>query len=100
MWFTSIRIMQISVVSRKFHVAIPKVKTSILFVIKATSTSNDDSTSPLRAKFHVPVMFHFKWVRNGHIGQKMGDVTRFMEGYFYVGCRLILISYFLTKFGE
>ena len=75
--------MQISVVSRKFHVAIPKVKTSILFVIKATLTSSDDSTSPLRAKFHVPVLFHFKWVRNGHIGQKMGDVTRFMEGYFY-----------------
>ena len=42
----------------------------------------------------------FKWVRNGDIIQKMGDVTHFMEGYFYVGCRFIGISYFLTKFGE
>jgi hypothetical protein len=32
--------------------------------------------------------------------KKMGDVTHFMEAYFYVGCRLIGISYFLTKFGE
>ena len=32
--------------------------------------------------------------------QKMGDVTHFMEEYFYVGYRFILIFYFLTKFGE
>ena len=37
----------------------------------------------------------------GDIIQKMGDVTHFMEGYFYVGCCwFISISYFLTKFGE
>ena len=39
-------------------------------------------------------------VRNGDIIQKMGDVTHFMEGCFYVGCRFIGISHFLTKFGE
>ena len=32
--------------------------------------------------------------------KKMGDVTHFKEGYFYVGCRFIGISYFLTNFGE
>ena len=32
--------------------------------------------------------------------KKMGDVTHFMEGYFYVGFRLISISYFIIKFGE
>ena len=36
----------------------------------------------------------------GDIIQKMSDVTHFMEGYFYVGCQLISISYFLTKAGE
>ena len=31
-----------------------------------------------------------KWVR----------VTHLVKGYFYVGCRFILISYFFTKFNE
>jgi hypothetical protein len=38
--------------------------------------------------------------KTGDIIKKMGDVTHFMEGYFYVGCWCILIFYFLTKFGE
>ena len=55
----------------------------------------------LRAKFHVPVPVRFLdgW-ETGDIIQKMGDVTHFMEGYFYVGCQFFPISYFLTKFGE
>ena len=36
----------------------------------------------------------------GDIIQEMGDVTHFMEGYFYVGFRFISNSYFLTNFGE
>ena len=60
-----------------------------------------DVQEHLRAKFHVPVPLHFLsgW-ETGDIIQKMGDVTHLMKGYFYVGCRFILISYFLTKFGE
>ena len=54
--------------------------------------------NPHRAEFHVPVTVRFL---NGwetcDIIQKMGDVTHFMEGYFYVGCRFIGNSYFLTK---
>lgn len=46
----------------------------------------------------------FKWMRNGwemgDIMQKMGDITHFKEGCFYVGCQFILISYFLTRFDE
>ena len=38
--------------------------------------------------------------KTGDIITKMGDVTHFMEGYFYVGCMFISTSYFLTKFGE
>ena len=51
------------------------------------------------ANFHVlvPVRFLNGW-KTGDIIQKMGDVTYFMEGYFYVGCQFISISYFLTKF--
>ena len=43
-----------------------------------------------------------KWVKNRwyHKKTNWGDVTHFMEGYFYVECWLSLISYFLTKFGE
>jgi hypothetical protein len=38
--------------------------------------------------------------KTGDIIKKMGDVTHFMEGYFYVGYRFMSISYFLTKFDE
>ena len=38
--------------------------------------------------------------KTGDIIKKMGDVTHFMEGHFYVGCRFISISYFLIKVGE
>ena len=57
--------------------------------------------SSLRAEFHVPVrsVLLDGW-ETGDTIQKMGDVTHFMEGYFYVGCRFIGIPYFLTKFGE
>ena len=41
-----------------------------------------------------------KLVKMDDIIKKMGDVTHFMEGYFYMGCQFILISYFLAKFGE
>ena len=55
----------------------------------------------LRAKFDVPVPVRFLngW-ETGDIIQKVSDVTHFMEGYFYVRCQFISISYFLTKFGE
>ena len=58
-------------------------------------------SSILRAKFHVPVPIRFfnGW-ETGDIIPKMGDVTHFMQGYFYVGCRFVSISYFLTEFGE
>jgi hypothetical protein len=45
------------------------------------------------------VRFVNEW-KAGDIIKQMGDATHFMEGYFYVGCRFISISYFLTKFGE
>jgi hypothetical protein len=66
---------------------------------KAEYTLNFASTT-LRAWFHVPVPVCFlnEW-KTGDIIKKMGDVTHFMEGYFYVGCRFISISYLLTKFG-
>ena len=53
------------------------------------------------AKFHVlvPVRFLNGW-ETGDIIQKMGDVTHFLEAYFYVGCWFVGISYFITKFGE
>jgi hypothetical protein len=59
------------------------------------------ATWTLRAWFHVlvPVRFVNEW-KMGDIIKKMGDVTHFMEGYFYVGCRFISISYFLIKFDE
>ena len=42
-----------------------------------------------------------KWVKNKwYHKKKKGDVTRFVEGYFYVGCQLISISYFLANFGD
>ena len=47
----------------------------------------------------VPVHFLNGW-EMGDIIQKMGNITHFMEGFFYVGCRFISISYILIKFGE
>ena len=57
--------------------------------------------TPFKAKFHVPVPVHLLsgW-ETGDIMQKMGDVTHLMKGCLYVGCQFILISYFVTKFGE